>query len=180
MAAVNKRHVLIFSTISVVIIFVSVLWLPRFADSVTPADICPKHNVSSGEYTSCFYCHNAEAREEPGFTIRTDSGFCLSCHDGSTLDVSAYTSLGSVSERISKPVAIGHIKGVDHPFSVSYTEARNLSPTLKLKPLPKSPVKLFNDKIECASCHDPHSCSQPLFLRLSNNRSGLCLACHDM
>ena len=154
--------------------------LPRFAESVTPADICDKHNVSSGEFTPCFYCHNAEAEGEIGFTINSDSRFCLSCHDGSTKEMSQYSSLGSVAERISRPSPIGHITGIDHPFAVSYIEAKNISATLKLKDLPDKPVKVFNGKIECASCHDPHSCANPLFLRITNDRSKLCLACHEM
>jgi predicted CXXCH cytochrome family protein len=32
--------------------------------------------------------------------------------------------------------------------------------------------------IECTSCHDPHT-SNPLFLRVTNERSRLCLTCHD-
>lgn len=32
--------------------------------------------------------------------------------------------------------------------------------------------------IECGSCHDPHS-SNPLFLRVTNQGSKLCLTCHD-
>ena len=32
--------------------------------------------------------------------------------------------------------------------------------------------------IECSSCHDPHS-QTPLFLRVSNESSRLCLTCHD-
>ena len=32
--------------------------------------------------------------------------------------------------------------------------------------------------IECSSCHDPHS-SNPLFLRVTNEGSRLCLTCHD-
>lgn len=31
--------------------------------------------------------------------------------------------------------------------------------------------------VECASCHDPHTDS-PLFLRISNGHSALCLTCH--
>jgi len=31
--------------------------------------------------------------------------------------------------------------------------------------------------VECASCHDPHT-DRPLFLRISNSHSALCLACH--
>lgn len=32
--------------------------------------------------------------------------------------------------------------------------------------------------VECASCHDPHVSNPPLFLRVSNTGSALCLACH--
>ena len=180
MSVVRKKYPLAVSLLSGLIVCLSVLWLPQLADSVTPADICPKHNLSSGEYTACFYCHNAETPEETGFTINNESGFCLSCHDGSTLDVSTHTSLGSLAERISKPAVVGHFQGVDHPFSVSYSEAKNISSTLKLKGFPNAPIKLFGEKVECASCHDPHSCKNPLFLRISNDRSALCLACHDM
>jgi len=33
--------------------------------------------------------------------------------------------------------------------------------------------------VECATCHDPHSTTNGMFLRASNIGSGLCLACHD-
>jgi len=33
--------------------------------------------------------------------------------------------------------------------------------------------------IECGTCHDPHA-TTPMFLRISNNGSRLCLSCHDV
>ncbi len=60
----RKRYLPAFSLLSGLIVCLFVLWLPQLADSITPSDICPKHNVSSGEYTACFYCHNAETPEE--------------------------------------------------------------------------------------------------------------------
>lgn len=33
--------------------------------------------------------------------------------------------------------------------------------------------------IECASCHDPHSAVNGLFLRIANTGSAICLACHN-
>lgn len=177
----GKKYVLTFTVLSLTIAIALIIWSSEPANSVTLSEICPKHDVSTGEYTSCFYCHNAESQIESGFTINTDSQFCLSCHDGSTADTFAYINPGSIAERISSSAPIGHMKGVDHPFSIGYTAAKNISPTLKLRESPLSgTVKLFNNKVECASCHDPHSCSNPLFLRISNERSKLCLACHDM
>ncbi len=179
--SITQRNILLFSLISVTLLLSSIVLYPRIANSVTPSEICPKHDFSTGEYTACYYCHNAESEGEAGFLINTDSKYCLSCHDGTTVDAFAYTTLGSAAERISGSVAIGHLKGVDHPFSVSYTDAKNVSPTLKLRTTPTAgTVPLFNDRVECASCHDPHSCINPLFLRISNDRSALCLACHDM
>jgi len=32
--------------------------------------------------------------------------------------------------------------------------------------------------VECATCHDPHSDTPSLFLRVSNDASAVCLACH--
>jgi len=174
-------NIFLLCLIPIVLLLVSIVSYPKRANSIMPSDICPKHDFSTGEYTSCYYCHNAETEGEVGFTINADSTNCLSCHDGSTMDSFAYTTLGSAAERLSGRIAIGHMKGVDHPFSVSYTDAKNVSPTLKLRATPTAgTVPLFNNRVECASCHDPHSCDIPLFLRISNDRSALCLACHDM
>ena len=178
---IKLGKILLLSLIPIFLLLVSIVSYPQLANSIMSSDICPKHDFSTGEYTSCYYCHNAETEGEAGFTINSDSTNCLSCHDGSTMDSFAYTTLGSAAERLSGRIAIGHMKGVDHPFSVSYTDAKNVSPTLKLRATPTAgTVPLFNNKVECASCHDPHSCDTPLFLRISNDRSALCLACHDM
>ncbi len=32
--------------------------------------------------------------------------------------------------------------------------------------------------VECASCHNPHTSTNPTFLRISNTGSAVCLACH--
>jgi predicted CXXCH cytochrome family protein len=32
--------------------------------------------------------------------------------------------------------------------------------------------------VECASCHDPHVSENPTFLRIKNDNSAVCLACH--
>lgn len=177
----KRKNILFLSLIPAALLLISMISHPQIANSIMPSEICPKHDFSTGEYTSCYYCHNAETEGETGFIINSDSQYCLSCHDGTTVDAFAYTTLGSAAERIAGKTAIGHMKGVDHPFSVSYTDAQNVSPTLKLRATPTAgTVPLFNDKVECASCHNPHSCDTPLFLRIPNDRSALCLACHDM
>jgi len=37
---------------------------------------------------------------------------------------------------------------------------------------------LFNHKMECSSCHNPHDPTHPPFLKKSNAHSQLCLTCH--
>ena len=39
-------------------------------------------------------------------------------------------------------------------------------------------VKLFNGKVQCASCHDAHGTANSMFLRVTSTGSALCLACH--
>ena len=143
--------------------------------------VCSQHDFSSGAASSCTYCHNADEPGEPAFTINGQSQSCLSCHDGSTTEATQHISPGSTAERIQEPFNLGDRTAIDHPFGVLYEEARSISPSLKLKPPPlPSPVKLFDGKVECASCHDPHDCSIKPFLRITNEKSTLCLACHDM
>ncbi len=50
----------------------------------------------------------------------------------------------------------------------------------------KQEVRVYDGKVECASCHDPHgvpsggagSTFKPTFLRVANTGSALCLTCH--
>ena len=67
----------------------------------------------------------------------------------------------------------------DHPISISYPTP-DQDPDFNIPPDPVRgwpDVKLFNGKVECPTCHDPHN-GQPLFLRKSNEYSQLCFTCH--
>lgn len=72
----------------------------------------------------------------------------------------------------------------DHPISMSYPMA---NPTNFVAPPDPdkgwADVKLFNGKVECPTCHNPHEPGDAVagtapFLRASNNGSALCLKCH--
>jgi predicted CXXCH cytochrome family protein len=41
-----------------------------------------------------------------------------------------------------------------------------------------NPGVINSPSVECASCHDPHTPNNGVFLRVSNAGSGLCLSCH--
>ena len=37
-----------------------------------------------------------------------------------------------------------------------------------------------DDRVECQTCHDPHSTAYGSFLRISNSGSALCKTCHTL
>ncbi len=97
---------------------------------------------------------------------------CLSCHDG-TVAVDAYA--GNPGEnfitRADGSTYIGVDLSDDHPVSVLY-------PTQSAKMRSNVSLPLHDGRVECSTCHDPHTSDQPDFLRMSNSGSALCLACH--
>lgn len=76
----------------------------------------------------------------------------------------------------------------DHPISLDFMAAYNAQNPPEFNPMEKitrlTPVKFFNGKVECATCHDPHnpdednSEGRDPFLRTSNRESALCFTCH--
>lgn len=120
---------------------------------------------------------------------------CLSCHDGTIgLDVvinapNAFggTIPGTTPGTNTMPVGntnLGEDLRNDHPISVVYdptvdpafnTATSILTAGLRLFTDPASP----GDKVQCASCHNPHdnTTAQP-FLRIDNSSSSLCTTCH--
>lgn len=123
------------------------------------------------------------------------SNLCLSCHDGTLavnnlsnpsngrpdstfagdgkIPAGAATNLGSTADALKN----------DHPVNFTYDAAlvtRDGNVSLKA-PTALTGVKLFSNKVQCASCHDPHVSQDPTgkaFLRVSMAGSSLCLACH--
>jgi predicted CXXCH cytochrome family protein len=105
---------------------------------------------------------------------------CLLCHDG-TMASDMFGGLGG-----GGPTRRGHPAanrsahgGSNHPVGVEYPlfdpEYRpvGLIEAEGLVPLP-------GGRVECVSCHDPHNeLGRPYMLTKSNERSALCLTCHD-
>lgn len=80
---------------------------------------------------------------------------------------------------------LGTDLGDDHPVSIPYpTQA--MDPDFAVPPnlqrgwwLPTADgVRLFEGKIECPTCHNPHSETYKPFLRVPNSGSSMCLTCH--
>ncbi len=126
------------------------------------------------------------------------SKLCLSCHDGSV-------ALGSFGGQTGTDYINGGVSGAanfgtdlrnDHPISVVYDTALahgwgGLRPQTYLYSTYTSPgvytpttkaVSTLLDasgKIQCTSCHGAHANSRGYQLKMSNQGSALCLACHS-
>ncbi len=131
------------------------------------------------------------------------SKLCLSCHDGTVAienhsgktDGTTYATFGNLTTNLSD----------DHPISFIYNSALAQldgglnDPSTTLTGLGGTIEQdlLYNGRLECSSCHDPHisrntqGCSgchnvhagdgqmtKTLSLRISNDGSQLCLTCH--
>jgi predicted CXXCH cytochrome family protein len=121
------------------------------------------------------------------------SNLCMSCHDG-TVAINAFNNPSNLE---AVPVMTGTTPdgklqaGInsnlgtdltnDHPVNFTYNDQlANDDGFLKLPSagLPNG-VKLFSNKVQCASCHDPHTSTNGAFLRVSMSASLLCQSCHS-
>lgn len=97
---------------------------------------------------------------------------CSQCHRKGNDNINGVHDLGIA--------AFGDNLSDDHPVSVVYP------PTLVDKQFNPRPgngefdngVKLFNGRVECASCHDVHNAETKPFLRAGLQGSSLCVTCH--
>lgn len=123
--------------------------------------------------TQTFQFYGGTSAEATGSSLQ-----CLSCHDGVSFIDAFGGREGSVTLGEKYPgtrAVIGTNLADDHPIAVTYTAAAG-----RFKDLGgTTTVKLFDGKVECASCHNPHDTEHGHFLRAPNTRSALCLTCHD-
>lgn len=121
--------------------------------------------------------------EQPNGTTK----LCLSCHDGtialgSVVSLSTPIPMAGGNDRITTgPAALGANLRDDHPVSFPYATSRGGSGTQYVPPKSiAAPVHLDDSgMVQCTSCHDPHKNTFGMFLHMGNQRSALCLACHQ-
>ncbi len=118
------------------------------------------------------------------------SALCLSCHDGSV-------ALGAFGGLPGSTTMAGYDNGNanlgldlrnDHPISIPYDSVAAggvHAPTYIYNDYngnstSKAVSTLLDDngKIQCTSCHSPHSNTKGYQMKIDNRNSALCLACH--
>lgn len=124
---------------------------------------------------------------------------CLSCHDGTIgLDVvinppntwgpassvpPTNTAPGGNVMPSSSDALLDTDLRNDHPISIVYDPVQDpaFNPQTNVEAAglrffqdPSSP----GDKVQCASCHNPHDDTNTPFLRMANSSSALCTTCH--
>jgi len=131
---------------------------------------------------------------------------CMSCHDGtSALNVVQNFGGGPYTFpvfNVGDPTTIGEVPGLginigesvkdlsnDHPVSFVFdTNLRDNDAANGVfglnQPSTISPLRLFNGRLECATCHNPHEQGDAIdgkfpFLRMSNANSEMCIKCHN-
>jgi predicted CXXCH cytochrome family protein len=118
---------------------------------------------------------------------------CMSCHDGTVAVNSVWNApnagnLGSTRNatgtavlnaaiQISTNANLGTDLSNDHPVNFDYTVSATNDPGIRSTPT--GTVVLFGNTVQCASCHNVHDPENAPFLRMANDGSALCLACHD-
>ncbi len=110
---------------------------------------------------------------------------CLSCHDGTVgLDVivnvpNNYTGGAAVGTRMpaGRFTNLGTDLRNDHPISVLYDNTADTK-FHTASELQAAGLQLYSGKVQCGSCHNPHTAANRPFLRISNSGSALCLTCH--
>jgi len=126
---------------------------------------------------------------------------CLSCHDGTVgLDEilnppNGYTGEGPAANPIEacglchsggNPRGGLDFEGVwfkpedlrdQHPISILYAPGRDLGFNSAAE-IQAAGLKLFDGKVQCMTCHEPHSQRFRPFLRIPNTGQNFCMVCH--
>lgn len=131
----------------------------------------------TGNSASCLSCHAGTVGLDevvqlpdrytgPG-PARTTIDECESCHSG-----------GSPAGGIDwEGVWLDTDLRKHHPISVLYDPSR-VSGFRSAAEVEAAGLVLYNGKVQCMSCHEPHTQQFSPFLRLPNSGGSLCLVCH--
>lgn len=161
------------------------------ASTIPSAPLWNHETTAVAGYTlyssATFDPHGGTSITEPG----ASSKLCLSCHDG-TVALENFGGITTGTNYIAGAYRIGGVTGGDlsddHPISFEYTTALvSLDGGLNDPATTSSGLggtiaqdMLFNNQLQCASCHDVHNkYGFSRLLKMENTNSQLCLTCHN-
>jgi len=133
-------------------------------------------NLSSATYT----VYSSKTFDATADQPTGNSKLCLSCHDGTIALNQIYSGTiqgTSLSNPLTGEANLGTDLRDDHPISFLYSDSTVADNQLINEASLPSFVKLQNGRVECTSCHDPHTEAQ-YFLN-NADISQLCSSCHD-
>jgi predicted CXXCH cytochrome family protein len=154
-------------------------------------------DASSASYTTYNSTTIQGVRDSITGSSSNISVLCLSCHDG-TISLGAIVNnypagamardqdpamTGSVAAGPTPPAGsltgtytkLGTNLAGTHPIAIAY----NTTPGDLVATASIGPCELFNNKVECSSCHAVHGgTGHEPFLRVTMTGSALCLKCH--
>lgn len=179
----------------------------KFSSDAGPAKLLWNHELSASNITYGAYSNpesmNAQVFElggaDPGnFNV---SNMCLSCHDGTVAIADTYLTLrqgdglsdfpqtatltSSGTPNITDRAMLSELQRT-HPVNFTYDAALATldgglaTPQDLLAVDANREIPLYDGKVQCGSCHDPHNGSAGMFARNVTNAPGgsFCLVCH--
>lgn len=117
---------------------------------------------------------------EPGqFMPGASSLICLSCHNGAVAPSTVGTAHAILAGQREGYAVPDGWAARDHPIGVPYpAQTKGYRPLASVQA--GGVIRLPEGRLECISCHDPHNAAGvDKMLVMSNQRSALCLACHE-
>ncbi len=136
------------------------------------------HAVTAATYTLYTSATLNATMAQPGGV----SKLCLSCHDGTV----AVNSYGGVTGTKLIPNTDPHYIGVDlsndHPVSFTYDAALATLDGGLVTPsggkVGTGNLPLYTNKLECATCHNPHGAGVSMVKFLRYDAATICTQCH--
>lgn len=136
--------------------------------------ICHAHHGSEYEHILnlpedrlCFECHEDVEKQVNATVVHKPfiEGKCGGCHDPHSTNNEWVLKASSEMICLSCHAIEGDLREHNHPFNV--TPKKELQNNLELT---------SDGKLECLTCHNPHSSKQPYMLKTDKNI--ICLGCH--
>ncbi len=110
------------------------------------------------------------------------SKLCLSCHDGTVALTETITGPSGSTYIAPGGANLGTDLSDDHPISFVYSSGLSAQDP-QLRPPFALPEQLELDRsgeLQCTTCHDAHDNRYGDFLVMSNERSQMCVSCHNL